>query len=534
MKTSAALLVYLLGLLIPIVLAYENLALNKPTWQQYTYLGQETAWGADKAVDGQFTNLSIAGGECAISADGKSTAEWRVDLEAILSVHHIFIQYPTDDKPWDENNVFTPGFLGFSVYISNTINKEDGVLCFMDTNYTNATIPNPVNITCPYHGRYVIYYNNRTHPPYPSGYSNVAYNDLCEVEVYGCPTPGFYGESCSMQCPQNCQEERCHIVNGTCLRCVSGYIGQICDKTCDDQMYGVNCSQKCGACVDNEACHHINGSCLKGCDKGYHGQKCDQECSEGFYGYNCEEKCSLTCEIPGRCDRIIGRCNGSCLVGWKGAMCNQECDDHTFGQDCAEACGNCDNDEQCHHINGTCLNGCKRGYQGQRCKQGCPRGFFGDGCLNNCSVNCEVPMECDRVTGRCFDGCQSGWGDPTCTTKVELLDIKNPDGNVSSVFYVVIVPFILSVFCNIGCAIRLIRNRDVCNHRNQRKQTEASAPNATYDPGEINSQPERNSGYQELGNSGYQELGNSGYLELGNSGYLELGNAGYLEPRELS
>ena len=47
----------------------------------------------------------------------------------------------------------------------------------------------------------------------------------------GCPTPGFYGESCSMQCPQNCQEGRCHILDGTCLGCVSGYIGQICDKS---------------------------------------------------------------------------------------------------------------------------------------------------------------------------------------------------------------------------------------------------------------------------------------------------------------
>lgn len=74
----------------------DNIALLKPTWQQSTI----RSWGSNLAVDGRKTDLSANGGQCSISANSKLTAEWRVDLKNVSSIHHVTIQYRTDNIYW--------------------------------------------------------------------------------------------------------------------------------------------------------------------------------------------------------------------------------------------------------------------------------------------------------------------------------------------------------------------------------------------------------------------------------------------------
>nr|XP_034318694.1 uncharacterized protein LOC105319650 [Crassostrea gigas] len=120
-------------------------------------------------------------------------------------------------------------FLGFSEYVSNTTNRLQRTLCYKDDNFTKLTILFVFNTTCPVHGQYVIYYNERLPGgTYPEDYSDSVDNNLCEVEVYGCPTTGCYGSNNTLPCPDvNCQY--CHVETGTCQRCRPGYQGYRCE-----------------------------------------------------------------------------------------------------------------------------------------------------------------------------------------------------------------------------------------------------------------------------------------------------------------
>eukprot|EP00105_Crassostrea_gigas_P026151 XP_011446970.1 PREDICTED: multiple epidermal growth factor-like domains protein 10 isoform X1 [Crassostrea gigas] len=489
--------------------AYDNLALNKSAWQQHSYMNNNNGdmWVADLAVDGRYTDLSAHGGQCAISANQQPTAEWRVDLGEILSIHHIFIQYRTGNFVWDEDNGYTARFLGYSVYISNTTTKDEGVLCFRDLTYTRATIPNPTNITCITHGRYVIYYNNRTHPPYPVGYDQYAHSELCEVEVYGCPTPRKYGQHCSLPCPQNCQGGNCHIIDGTCLGCNDGYRGPTCNEECPDQTYGPECQQICGNCKNKESCHHVNGSCLNGCDRGVYGEKCDKACPAGRYGINCQEQCNINCGVPNRCDRVTGQCEGGCQVGLKGETCDTKCDGETYGQNCSSLCGHCLDEAQCHYVNGTCPNGCDSGYQGSHCTQACNNNTYGPKCSMKCG-NCLYLYgeQCHHVTGQCPRGCGDGFHCDLCD---QVLESSSSDpastSQLLNALYVCVTIIILSVTLNVFLIIRQLRN-NMCRKQNNKENLDRCSVGRVKDNEQLDNfsksvydKAEDNTAYQELG-----------------------------------
>ncbi|XP_052695930.1 multiple epidermal growth factor-like domains protein 11 [Crassostrea angulata] len=449
---------FLLIVVLAISQAYVNIALHKPAYQQYPFNHSDDRFDASNAVDGRKSDLSGGGGQCAVSEYGRQTATWWMDLTSIHSIHHITIYFRTDNSDDFFRGKIARNLLEFSVYVSNTTDRSKGMLCYKDDNFTINTIPSVFTTNCSVHGQYVIYHNERLPGVvYPDGYYSYVRNDLCEVEVYGCPETGFYGSNCSIPCPDvNCQY--CHIetgtcqgckpgyqghhcelvcplgsygaackltcghcrdvnqcdhVTGTCLTgCSAGYMGDLCKTLCPSGSYGATCKLTCGNCRDVNQCYHVTGTCLNGCSAGYMGNLCKTPCPSGFFGQTCSGICKDTCS---GCNNVNGLCDSGCIPGWMGDLCNKVCPSGSYGAACKLTCGHCRDVNQCDHVTGTCLTGCSAGYMGGLCKTLCPSGSYGAACMLSCG-NCRDVNQCDHVTGTCLTGCSAGYMENLCKT----------------------------------------------------------------------------------------------------------------------
>ncbi|XP_078328155.1 uncharacterized protein LOC144623566 [Crassostrea virginica] len=264
-------LFYLTGVVL--ALGYDDLSKNKVATQSETYAAPGSdvhKYVAGNALDRDITTCMRTDAIGLTSPD--KTVWWRVDLGGVYNIYSVNIQF----KKYEGYERRQQGrFAGFSVYVSTNGTRYNSSLCYK----AGPELP-PLNFStyCVTSGRYVIFYNERSHGViYPDGYEvNGVYTELCEVIVKGCQA-GVYGNNCTEQCPPNCRDKVCHIQKRTCFGCAPGWIDTMCYTKCIDGWYGQNCKQQCSEhCRDSAVCNHVTGQCDVGCAAGWRGTLCDK------------------------------------------------------------------------------------------------------------------------------------------------------------------------------------------------------------------------------------------------------------------
>lgn len=82
-----------------IVFFIVNIALNKPTYQQYPFRQGDATYDSSNAVDGLKVDLKRSGGQCVYSSPEETATLW-VNMTSIHSIHNITIYYMTENYPW--------------------------------------------------------------------------------------------------------------------------------------------------------------------------------------------------------------------------------------------------------------------------------------------------------------------------------------------------------------------------------------------------------------------------------------------------
>nr|XP_022305779.1 protein draper-like [Crassostrea virginica] len=352
-----------------------------------------------------------------------NTTWWTVDLGVVYTIYSVNILF----KNYDGYEVRQQGrFAGFSIYVSSDGTRDNSSLCYKDGPQLPAL---NFTTTCFMSGRYVTFYNERSHDvTYPNGYVvHPVYTELCEVIVHGCQASGVYGDSCKERCPTNCRDNVCHIQKGTCFGCSPGWMDTICIRKCVGGWYGVDCKQNCsGHCRDNAVCNHVTGQCDKGCAAGWRGHLCDKVCENGTYGFDCVHNCSSNCLNDSPCNKQTGHCERGCKPGYNNLLCDEPCRNGYYGENCSRVCSlNC---KTCKPTDGTCS--CNAGWMGPNCSIACTKSY-GENCQSACSPLCSN-RTCDPFNGTCLTSCITEYFDKMCTSEIKA-DHLDLESNVTAV-----------------------------------------------------------------------------------------------------
>ncbi|CAG5118836.1 unnamed protein product, partial [Candidula unifasciata] len=206
------------------------------------------------AVDGN-SDPHLEHGSCSHTFLNDQTPTWTLNFDR---PHHVdrYVLYNRDSELWgfmleaDQDNKS----LAFAY---NDLNKTNQGIYRIQSNAPMI----PVSIV-----RIVVTRNG----------TDEAFVVLCEVEMFVCPA-GHYGRECENSCNCAKEGENCFISTGGCPSgCTAGYQGEGCRTPCSKTYFGLNCSQKCNTNCADLLCQPTNGTCLS-CIAGKEGELCDKE-----------------------------------------------------------------------------------------------------------------------------------------------------------------------------------------------------------------------------------------------------------------
>ena len=328
------------------------------------------------------------------------------------------------------------------------------------------------------------YWGPRCREPCPGGAcAPCGGNGVCDEGVLGtgvctcagnwagvnCDTclPGFFGKSCSDQCPGGVTAETWCSGNGDCSQGPTGsgdcvchkvagkgwWAGALCDR-CLNGYFGATCSTKCPGdnfpCAGNGVCSQgVTGTGLCTCNQGYAGHNCSIGCTVGPTGDFCSgatyaivggvavEACDWGASGTGLC-RCPGSTEASGLAfGFLSGDACEKCQPGYAGSDCRTVCpgvgsatGECSGHGTCEDGKsgtGKCL--CGYGYAGSDCsvpctggsalpcngRGKCQQGDAGPPLIEAGSCTCFASLATGYFAPPDCLGCATGWSGRACT-----------------------------------------------------------------------------------------------------------------------